>query len=87
VGLGYHAATMSRHLHIDCHRLLCPMPAIRAQETVQALTLDDLVTACCTDPGALQDTPAWCHINGHEVVATESLADDGYRVTLKVERP
>ena len=43
----------------------------------------ETLTALCTDPGALQDIPAWCRINGHEVIATETV-DGEYRVTLRV---
>lgn len=82
--LGYHAAAMSdRHVTIDCQRLLCPLPVIRVQDKVATLDPGDTVTAICTDPGALQDIPAWCRINGHRVLSTES-ADGLYRVTLVV---
>lgn len=72
-----------RHEIVDCERLLCPMPVIRVQDRVATLAPGDLLTAICTDPGALQDIPAWCRINGHEVIGTES-ADGEYRVTLRV---
>ena len=73
----------SRHETLDCHRLLCPLPVIRVQDKVETLTAGDTLTAVCTDPGALQDIPAWCRINGHVVLATES-GDGEYRVTLQV---
>ena len=59
------------------------MPVIRVQDAVAGMTPGDRLTAVCTDPGALQDIPAWCRINGHRVVDTSS--DDGhYLVTLEV---
>lgn len=73
----------SRHETLDCQRLLCPLPVIRVQDRVEALCPGDVLTAVCTDPGALNDIPAWCRINGHEVVAAETLAGE-YRVTLRV---
>jgi tRNA 2-thiouridine synthesizing protein A len=82
--LGYDLGLMTkRHEILDCHRLLCPMPVIRVQDAVAAMVPGDTVTAVCTDPGALHDIPAWCRINGHEVVNTESLEDE-YRVTVRV---
>ncbi len=72
-----------RHETISCHRLLCPMPVIRVQDCVATLAPGDTVTAICTDPGALQDIPAWCRINGHELVATETHADE-YRIIVRV---
>lgn len=73
----------ARHETLDCQRLLCPMPVIRVQDRVETLAPGDTLTAVCTDPGALQDIPAWCRINGHDVLAVES-ADGEYRVTVRV---
>ncbi len=73
---------MSRET-IDCRRLLCPMPVIRVQDRVAEMRAGDELEAICTDPGALNDIPAWCRINGHEVIGTRS-EDDLYFVTLRV---
>lgn len=74
---------MSRHETLDCHRLLCPMPVIRVQDKVATLSPGDTLTAVCTDPGALQDIPAWCRLNGHELVSSETR-DDEYLITVRV---
>lgn len=73
----------SQHQTLDCHRLLCPMPVIRVQDRVATMTPGDTLTAVCTDPGALQDIPAWCRLNGHELVSTET-SDDEYLITVRV---
>lgn len=70
-------------IELDCRRLLCPMPVIRVQDEVAKLENGDTLTAVCTDPGVLNDIPAWCRINGHEVLTTEEV-DDEYRVMIKV---
>jgi len=70
-------------VELDCRRLLCPMPVIRVQDEVSKLENGDTLTAVCTDPGVLNDIPAWCRINGHEVLTTEEV-DDEYRITIKV---
>jgi tRNA 2-thiouridine synthesizing protein A len=58
---------------LDARRLLCPMPVIRAQNKVETLNVGDTLSVICTDPGAKNDIPAWCRINGHEVLdITES---------------
>ena len=68
---------------LDCRRLLCPLPVIRVQDSVETLEPGDVLEAVCTDPGALNDIPAWCRINGHEVL--ETRCDDGeYVVVVKV---
>jgi len=74
---------MSDRLVLDCHRLLCPMPVIRVQDQVAEMRPGDELEAVCTDPGALNDIPAWCRINGHEVVETREQ-DDEYIVVVRV---
>lgn len=65
---------MSRH-QLDARRLLCPMPVIRTQDRIRTLSPGDELEVTCTDPGALNDIPAWCRINGHEVI--DSRQQDG----------
>jgi tRNA 2-thiouridine synthesizing protein A len=60
---------MSHHT-LDARRLLCPMPVIRTQNKVNELQPGDVLEVICTDPGALNDIPAWCRINGHKVLET-----------------
>ncbi len=67
---------------LDARRLLCPMPVIKAQNRVEELQSGDVLTVYSTDPGALNDIPAWCRINGHKVVATEELDNE---VVVKIE--
>lgn len=57
---------MSR-FELDARRLMCPMPVIRAQDRVGELSPGDRLMVICTDPGAKNDIPAWCRINGHTV--------------------
>jgi len=64
------------HHQLDARRLLCPMPVIRTQNFVAGLPAGDTVEVFCTDPGALNDVPAWCRINGHTVVDTRREGDD-----------
>lgn len=57
--------------HLDARRLLCPMPVIRVQDRVAQLTPGDTLEVVCTDPGALNDVPAWCRVHGHRILRTE----------------
>ena len=68
---------------LDVRRLLCPLPVIRTQDRVKTLHPGDILTVECTDPGVMQDIPAWCRINGHKVV--EARSDNGiYSIVLEV---
>lgn len=55
---------------LDARRLLCPLPVIRTQNAIKMLAPGDVLEVTCTDPGVLQDIPAWCRINGHRVIAS-----------------
>jgi len=61
---------------LDAKRLLCPMPVIRTQDRVATLQPGDTLEVVCTDPGALNDIPAWCRINGHRVISTRRDNDE-----------
>ena len=68
---------------LDARRLLCPMPVIRVQGKVSELSPGDVLEVWCTDPGARNDIPAWCRINGHRLLdITES--DGELTLTLEV---
>ncbi len=67
---------------LDARRLLCPMPVIRTQNKVEELSPGDTLEVVCTDPGVLNDIPAWCRINGHRVLETREENDE---ITLLIE--
>ncbi|WP_457665422.1 sulfurtransferase TusA family protein [Thiolapillus sp.] len=69
---------------LDCRRLLCPMPVIRVQDRIATLQPGDEVEAICTDPGVMQDIPAWCRINGH-LVLEQKEEDDEYVLLIRVQ--
>jgi len=59
------------------------MPVIRTQNRVADLEPGDELEVLCTDPGALTDIPAWCRIEGHEVVQSGERNGEFF-VRLKV---
>jgi len=73
---------MSSYQLYACN-MLCPLPVIKTQDKVAELQSGDILEVICTDPGALNDIPAWCRINGHEVLDSRE-ADDKVSITLKV---
>ncbi len=74
---------MSRQV-LDAKRLLCPLPVIRTQDKVKQLLVGDQLQVICTDPGVMQDIPAWCRINGHQVIETTTNDDGEYIIILQV---
>ena len=68
---------------LNARNLLCPMPVIRTQDKVNSLAPGDVLQVVCTDPGALNDIPAWCRINGHKVIDSKR-EDDEVIITIEV---
>lgn len=68
---------------LDVRGQLCPIPVIRTQNHAKKLAAGDLLEVLCTDPGAINDIPAWCRINGHTVVSTETR-DNVIVITLRI---
>ena len=66
---------MNQHT-LDARRLLCPMPVIRTQNKIKMLSSGDILRVTCTDPGVIQDIPAWCKINGHKFIGYETQGDE-----------
>ena len=73
---------MSHH-QLDARRLLCPLPVIRTQDAVATLAAGDELELLCTDPGVLEDIPAWCRIHGHELLSSR---EEGRLITLVIRK-
>ena len=61
---------------LDARNSLCPMPVIKTQNKVKELQPGDTLEVTSTDPGAMNDIPAWCRINGHEVVEMKEVGSE-----------
>jgi len=72
------------HYTLEARNTLCPMPVIKTQNKIAELQSGDTLEVTCTDPGALNDIPAWCRINGHIVKETHEN-DDEVVIIIQVE--
>ena len=69
---------------LDARGLLCPLPVIRAQDRIAGLAPGAVLEVLATDPGTLQDVPAWCRVHGHLVVETRSCGGE-IRIRIQVQ--
>ncbi|MFO8025741.1 sulfurtransferase TusA family protein [Thiohalophilus sp.] len=67
---------------LDARRLLCPMPVIRVQDAIAVLAPGEILEVTCTDPGTLNDIPAWCRINGHRILDTTQQDNE---IVIRIE--
>ncbi len=68
---------------LDARRLLCPLPVIRTQRQVDEMNRGAVLDVLATDPGVLQDIPAWCQVHGHEYLGAERMGRE-IRCRLRV---
>ena len=66
---------------LDARRLLCPLPVIRTQDKVETMEAGDSLVIQCTDHGVINDIPAWCRINGHELV---SIDEQDHEIVIEI---
>lgn len=67
---------------LDARGLLCPLPVIRTQDRVRSLPHGAQLTIQATDPGVMQDIPAWCRVHGHILL---SAVREGRLCTLTLK--
>lgn len=53
---------------LDVRGLLCPIPILQLQKTIQKMPVGAVLTVLCSDPGTLKDIPIWCKIHGHDLL-------------------
>lgn len=68
--------------HLDTSNLLCPMPVIRTQDRIAEMSEGEILEVLATDPGVMNDIPAWCRINGHKVIETR---EHGREITITIQ--
>ena len=66
---------------VDARNLLCPLPVIRTQDSIEKLQPGDAVQVLCTDPGVVHDIPAWCRVHGHEV---RTIKEREYEIIIEI---
>jgi len=70
-------------IELDVKKLLCPLPVIRAQNKIKDLNVGDILRVIGTDPGMLEDIPAWCRIWGHSIILAKM---EGHEVIVELKK-
>jgi tRNA 2-thiouridine synthesizing protein A len=67
-----HSATTT---DLDCKGLLCPLPVYRAGQAMAKLAAGEVLRVECTDPGSLEDFPAFARQRRYTLLSTETHGD------------
>lgn len=66
----------------DLRGLNCPLPVLKTRRRLAGLPAGSRLWIETTDPLAVIDIPAFCHDDGHRLVASESVSS-GYRFLIE----
>jgi TusA-related sulfurtransferase len=70
---------------LDLRGMSCPMPIALTAKAIRDLSVGDLIEVHATDPGSVQDMPAWCSTTGPALVE-QTEADGVYRFVIRKVR-
>ena len=73
---------MAETVIYDLRGLKCPLPVLKTRRRMADLEPGDELIVETTDPLAALDIPAFCHDDGHRLVASESVSS-GYRFLIE----
>ncbi len=62
---------MSEEHSLDARGLLCPLPVLKVQKRMRALSKGEVLTVLTDDPAAAIDVPHYCAESGNELVSAE----------------
>ncbi len=60
---------------LDCTGTLCPVPVIRLRQEIEKIGVGQVIKILATDPGSVQDFPAFARNTGHELIETVTRGD------------
>lgn len=64
---------MEWDVEVDCAGLLCPLPVLRAQKALRAMTSGQVLRVLATDGMAAIDLPHFCGETGHVFLTHRKL--------------
>jgi tRNA 2-thiouridine synthesizing protein A len=76
------AVNITADVTLDTSKTLCPVPVIKAKQTMDQLKIGQVMRLVATDPGSKADIPSFARMGGHELVATDH-SDKQYVFYLK----
>ncbi|MFW9992378.1 MAG: sulfurtransferase TusA family protein [Candidatus Odinarchaeota archaeon] len=68
---------------LDVKGLSCPLPVLKARKALKALEIGQVLEILATDPGSLNDIPAWTRATEQELLSTEELGSKEFRFLVK----
>jgi tRNA 2-thiouridine synthesizing protein A len=73
---------MSEDHLLDARGLLCPLPVLKVQKRMRALSKGAVLTVLTDDPAAAIDVPHYCAESGNKLVSAEDH-ETGHRFRVR----
>jgi tRNA 2-thiouridine synthesizing protein A len=74
---------MQVNKEIDASGLACPMPIVKAKKALESLASGQVLRVLGTDPGTLDDMPAFAASGGHTLI---SAGEEGDRFVFLIRK-
>jgi tRNA 2-thiouridine synthesizing protein A len=68
---------------VDATGLSCPLPVLKARKALRELAPGQTLELLATDPGAVEDIPAFCLSSGHELLESSTINKNMYRFVIR----
>ena len=68
---------------LDATGLSCPLPVLKARKALREMARGQTLEVLTTDPGALEDMPAFCQSAGHELLDSSQVEGNIHRFVIK----
>ncbi len=68
---------------LDATGLGCPLPVLKARKTLREMLPGQTLEVLATDPGTLDDFPAFCASDGHDLLDVSTIEGNVYRFVIK----
>ena len=66
---------MQFDITLDTFGLMCPIPVIKTAAQIKDMAVGEILEVLADDEQILEDMPAWCKSNGHELL--DMIEEDG----------
>lgn len=77
-------ADSEARVQLDLRGLKCPLPVLRARKAAKGMRPGQILEVLATDPRALNDFPAFCENDGHELLSATEQQDGVLHIALRV---
>ncbi|MFW9997565.1 MAG: sulfurtransferase TusA family protein [Candidatus Odinarchaeota archaeon] len=68
---------------LDVRGLNCPLPVLKARKTLKEMGMGQVLEILASDPGSMNDIPAWARTTKQELLVAEERGSKDFRYVVK----